>query len=170
MIYLTTDTHFNHDKIIEFCGRPPNFQERLKNRFFELSYSDTLIHLGDICIGNDKDVHLEYIAPILAKKILVRGNHDKKSNTWYENHGWDFVCTRFDRTINGTKVSFTHKPIPWDGFFDINIHGHLHNLGDDHTSKVSMVNWLIALEKDGYGPLPIDMVLGKIKKSFQKED
>ncbi len=126
--FLITDTHFNHAKVIEYCDRPLDFEERiLKNCLDMIKEDDTLIHLGDICIGNDKESHAKYIEPIKGTKILVRGNHDKRSDNWYLNHGWDFVCDSFTGTYFGKKVLFSHTPQIDKGDFDLNIHGHLHN-------------------------------------------
>jgi len=159
-IYLTTDTHFSHKKeMIEYCDRPIDFEERLIKSFCLLQHDDILFHLGDICIGKDQDIHDNIIQKIKAKKILVRGNHDKKSNSWYLRNGWDFVCRHFFDKYHGLNVLFSHRPVAWDGMFDINIHGHLHNLGHRPDEKGNSMNHLISLEIDGYRPLSLRSVL-----------
>lgn len=125
-IYLITDTHFNHDKMVEYCGRPQNFDELIWESLLNLPKNCILIHLGDICIGNDVFIH-DCIKDLPYKKILVRGNHDRKSNNWYLEHCWDFVCDKFQDTYFGKKIMFSHVPAIDDGGFDINIHGHFHN-------------------------------------------
>ena len=162
-ILLTTDSHFNHQKILQYCDRPNDFEERLVKGFSLLNEDDILFHLGDICIGADQDVHDNIIQKIKAKKILVRGNHDKKSNSWYLRNGWDFVCTNFFDKYHGVKVLFSHRPVAWDGVFDINIHGHLHNLAHRPEEKGNCMNHLISLEIDGYIPLTLRSVLEKIR-------
>ena len=122
-----------------------------------------LIHLGDVCIGDDANMHERFIKSIPCKRILVRGNHDKKSNAWYMDHGWDFVCNRFYDDLYGYKIAFTHKPIPpgcWDGVYDVNIHGHLHNLCHREVPK-NFMNVLLSLEIDGYAPLSLESFIGK---------
>lgn len=126
-IFLTTDTHFSHDKMIEYCGRPEGFENLIVKGFQVLRPDDLLIHLGDICIGKDSEQHARYIQPIVCKKILVKGNHDKKSNSWYLSHGWDFVCDSFSDNLFGKRILFSHRPHEDIGEFDINIHGHFHN-------------------------------------------
>ena len=92
---------------------------------------DTLIHLGDICIGNDAEWHKRFFANANCRCILVRGNHDSKSLSWYMSHGWQFACDRMDLNLYGKHIAFSHKPLPDDGSFDLNIHGHFHN-ADHH--------------------------------------
>lgn len=127
-IFLTTDSHLGHAQMVKFCGRPENHSELILLGYRNnLKEGDTLIHLGDICIGNDDAWHLDlkgYI-PEGVKRILVRGNHDKKSDSWYLNHGWNFVCDEFSGHYFGKYVTFSHVPIP--NAKNINIHGHFHN-------------------------------------------
>lgn len=163
MIYLTTDTHFNHKNIIKYCDRPIDYEKQIVDGFKTLSQEDTLIHLGDICIGNDLQVHEEIIVPIKAKKILVKGNHDPKSNEWYLRNGWDFVCTHFYDKFFGTKILFSHIPVHWDGIYDVNIHGHLHNMS--HRKQIYTqqgINYLLSLEIEGYDLFCLRKICEKI--------
>ena len=126
-IYLITDTHFNHEIIKKYCGRPDNYEDLIQKGLVQLKPEDLLIHLGDVCIGNDVEVHEKYIMPLECKKWLVRGNHDRKSNSWYMSHGWDFVGRQVKDVYFGKKILFSHKPKIDDGWYDLNIHGHFHN-------------------------------------------
>lgn len=125
-IYLITDTHFNHEKIKEYCGRPDNYEDIIWKGLKQISTDSILIHLGDICIGDDENINNGFKS-LLCKKILVKGNHDRKSDNWYLEHGWDFVCDKFQIERFGKKIMFSHTPSIDDGEFDINIHGHFHN-------------------------------------------
>ncbi len=126
-IYLTTDTHFFHNAMIDFTGRPGDFNEQIFNHFKELTSKDILIHLGDVTLHSDIKAHEMYIESLPCKKYLIRGNHDHKSNTWYLGHGWDFVCEQFRDWYFGVLVLFSHVPISYDNIFMMNIHGHFHN-------------------------------------------
>lgn len=159
--WLTTDTHFAHGKMIEFCGRPNNFEDIIEKGLLQIPHGDTLIHLGDICIGQDQDRHNRYIKPLQCKKILVLGNHDKKSATWYMNNGWDFVTDGIRLRLFGKRILLTHIPQPWDGWYDINIHGHFHNADyrkqDPGLSKIlTDKHKLLALEYTDYKPVLIE--------------
>jgi len=130
-IVCTTDTHWNHAQMVEYCGRPTDFEERVYNGLLSFCQSgDVLIHFGDICIGNDEDVHRKYIQTLPYRhRWLVRGNHDKKSDSWYMDHGWTWVGSLMRSKYFGQRVMLSHKPQPWhsEEEWDLNIHGHFHN-------------------------------------------
>lgn len=128
-IWLITDTHLGHDAMVKYCGRPEDHSTRIiANLQKRVNAGDLLIHLGDICIGKDEIWHGVLMNALPGvKRVLLLGNHDRKSVAWYLAHGWDFVCERFDGKYFGKKVAFSHIPLDDDGSFEINVHGHFHN-------------------------------------------
>jgi calcineurin-like phosphoesterase family protein len=127
-IILTTDTHFNHSKLIDF-GRPKDFESKIKTWLINnVKPEDLLIHLGDVCIGNDKENNNWFKNNIGCRTWLLRGNHDNKSVSWYLENGWDMCAERLDLKMYGKRICFSHIPKAWDGYFDINIHGHFHDV------------------------------------------
>ncbi len=56
---------------------------------------DTLIHLGDVIFYQMRKLKF-LLGEIPGKKILVKGNHDHKSNGWYERNGFCFVADNFN--------------------------------------------------------------------------
>ena len=132
--WIVTDTHFGHDKLIEYCSRPIGFENLLLKRIgAQVRNEDVLIHLGDICIGNDAEWHLRFMTNVAGKKWLVKGNHDRKSNSWYLGHGWDFVADQIAMRLFGLDIVLSHIPVPDNGY-DINVHGHFHN-SDHHRHE-----------------------------------
>ena len=154
-IYLVTDTHFGHQMLVDKNYRPAGFEQKIINGFEQLKPEDMLIHLGDICIGKDEYWHNEVFRKMRCRKILVLGNHDHKSMTWYNTHGWDFVCQTFSGKFFGKYVLFSHEPIAWDGKYDVNIHGHHHSSLNhlkepEYLSIANNRQKLIALEHTNY--------------------
>lgn len=131
-IYATSDTHFGHDKLCELSGRPPNFGELLLADI-RRHQGDILIHCGDFCIGNDQE-HIDRFmeaAKGFKQKILVRGNHDRKSYSWYRKNGFDVVVETMQMVIFNKQILFSHIPYSLDvvpAFYAPvrHIHGHLH--------------------------------------------
>ena len=124
--WIITDTHFGHKKMEEYCGRPSDFEKRIFQGLKKIKPDDVVIHLGDFCIGEDSKWHDLWNSALFSnKRILVKGNHDKKSNTWYYSHGWHAVVDSFNLNYNGKLITFSHIPIK--GIQNINIHGHFHN-------------------------------------------
>lgn len=176
-IWLITDTHFGHDKMVQYCGRPENFNELIVRGLNVLDKDDILIHLGDICIGRDAEWHQCIIQRIGCKKILVRGNHDKKSNEWYMSHGWDFVCESFSLKIGSDRILFSHEPKHLSRN-DFNIHGHFHNNlhrlqrrewavdGEEERNReildtLTMNHINLSIEETNYKPILLSTLLAK---------
>jgi calcineurin-like phosphoesterase family protein len=168
-IWLTTDTHFGHKKLIEW-GRPEDFEYQIWTGLLSCRPGEVLIHLGDVCIGHDEDAHRINIQPLQCLKVLVRGNHDHKSNSWYFDHGWDLVVDSFTTTLYGKRIEFSHKPLPKREGIDMNIHGHWH--GNDHRQDEcpfydDSYHRQIALEWTNYKPVELTekFICGNIKNN-----
>lgn len=130
--WLITDTHFGaKNKMLEF--RPPDYGKLLISNCKKLvAQQDVLIHLGDVIDNGHKDL-INILSSIVCKsKVLVKGNHDRKSNNWYLNNGFDFVCDSF--TLDDILLSH----IPQDNLpknIRLNIHGHFHDNPEEKIEK-----------------------------------
>lgn len=157
--WVITDTHFNHERIKQW-GRPDDYEARIEKSLCMLGTDDILIHLGDINIGKDEDMHRKYIMPLDCRTWLIKGNHDGKSTTWYLEHGWDFVAETILLKFNGKRILFSHKPQPAGGY-DLNIHGHLH-AGEHRTEYDGLQHdkqKLVSLEKMGYHAFSLESLI-----------
>lgn len=164
-IFAISDTHFNHKKLIEY-GRPNNFEELILKNLSRV-HGDLLIHCGDFCIGKNEESHKLFMEATkgFSKKILVKGNHDPQSDSWYLTHGWDFVCESFVTTYFGKKYIFSHIPIIASygnvERFSKNIHGHMH--GNYHrAAEVEQYdpewNFDLAPEIRNYQPVNLENI------------
>ena len=154
-VWLTTDTHFQHRKLIEKGFRPADFESQIIQRWREMvNPCDHVYHLGDVLVGNDADmVHM--LEGLPGTKTLIRGNHDHKTRTWYRENGFaDCV----DALVIG-DVFLTHEPYQSDlpSGCTLNIHGHLH---DDnyrrHAYEIKPWHQLLAIELTGYRPVLLE--------------
>lgn len=162
-IYVTSDTHFNHARLIEF-GRPEDFEERIIQSHNKIEEDAVLIHLGDFCIGKDAEMHDMWLDVVghVQRRILIRGNHDKKSDSWYYEHGWQTVAEALTLRLYGKDVLFTHIPANHEMWAstDINVHGHTHgNTHRDHDIQhfyhPGNYHREVALENTNYQPVLI---------------
>ena len=166
---IVSDTHFNHANIVKYCHRPPNHEELLWKGLKEACVpGSVLIHLGDICMGKDVEVHSR-LSELPCKKILMLGNHDKKTVTWYNEHGWYFVAEYACIDYFGKKVVFSHRPIPVDEGV-VNVHGHLHNLKRDIKKSYPDEflgqrdrHILYSPEDNGYKPVELSRLLKSVR-------
>jgi len=164
MLYIITDTHFNHENIKKYCYRPDDFEIQIQQSLERLTKEDTLIHLGDICMGKDLECHEKYIIPLPCKKILVKGNHDKKTKTWYLNYGWNEVHDSYIVTMDdGKRILLSHEPIKNLENISYNFHGHWHaktkiepeRLPFPYTKK----HIRVSLEWNGYQIMEIEDII-----------
>lgn len=172
-IFAISDTHFGHDELVKY-GRPVNFSSKILTHIKKQS-GDVLIHCGDFCIGDDIKWHDLFMSNTknFKKRILIRGNHDNKSYSWYYKHGWDFVCDEIKLKMFGKVVLFTHKPIPREDKKEvqINIHGHLH--GNDHRANEGVL-YLPPFHQDmsvdikNYRAVDLSVLITKIIKQYDK--
>ncbi len=166
--YLTADSHFGHKHLIKW-GRPEDFMEKiLSNMENNIEKDGVYIHLGDICMGRDSYWHKELISKLFpsTKKWLIKGNHDKKSDSWYMSNGWDFVAENITIKKFGLEIIFSHIPVDVRNMGDdvLNIHGHFHDSDfrkhEPHLAEILCDrNLLVAQEYLNYTPITLHSFL-----------
>ncbi len=142
-VYLTSDTHFGHEKIISFCKRPfANVQEMnealIENWNNVVRPTDTIYHLGDFAMFNDRGA-LETLARLNGRKHLIVGNHDSRKVV--ASPLWESVKPYQDLKItyrgNLVRAVLCHYPIQdwrWRPRGGLHFHGHVHD-GFAQTSQ-----------------------------------
>ncbi len=130
--WFTSDTHFEHDNIIEYCYRPfetieemnetllQNINKRCKKR-------DILYHLGDFYMATKEAKKREtskpnksqwYIDQINPQIVFINGNHDSRRIT----HSYlEEAVIR----VGKTYVFCSHEPRTE---LELNFCGHVHDL------------------------------------------
>lgn len=169
MIYFTSDTHYSHRNIIEYCNRPFSstyeMDEELIKRYNEVvGPNDVVWHLGDFSMRFDP--MLEVVPRLNGTKILVAGNHDtchpnfkfnrfKRPVDDYLKAGWDAVFIEDVRTEivlpDGRSVPLilSHYPRVTDKGFVF--HGHVHT---DWKIKGNNIN--VGVDQWDFTPVSID--------------
>lgn len=156
--WLITDTHFYHDVMVKMCGRPENFTDLIiRNMRYLVAEQDLLIHLGDV-IFYKYPVLKEILASIAGTKLLLMGNHDRKSKGWYVRAGFAAAA---DMLVMG-NVLFSHKPVEHlPTGVEFNIHGHFHN--NNHRASESWydvnIHKKLAIEEVDYKPILLHQFL-----------
>ena len=77
-IFFIADTHFNHNKIIEYENRPFKNVEEMNEKLIEnwnsvVGRIDKVFVLGDFGFYNSKEI----LDRLKGFKILIMGNHDR---------------------------------------------------------------------------------------------
>jgi calcineurin-like phosphoesterase family protein len=151
--WIISDTHFGHRNIIKFCDRPKDSDWLIESNWVDVvGPDDDILHLGDVMVWyNDEwmDVAKTTLANLPGNKYFIRGNHDKMSAKEFAALGWtevDEFTADFD-----IRILFSHYPDHYRvGFWDANIHGHIHNspydpkyslYGDYRNVSVEVMNY-----------------------------
>lgn len=141
-IWFTSDTHFNHARIIELSNRPFKADKKrsaiqvmndaLVERWNSLiSPGDKVYHLGDFGLGQMDDT-LTIIGRLNGFKTLVTGNHDRNFrggrrsaslDPWewddvYRDSGFDDVVQNIALSgfVDQEPVMLSHFPYTGDHF------------------------------------------------------
>lgn len=121
VIFVTSDTHFNHANIIKYSKRPfENVDEMnsalIRNWNIAIRPEDSVLFIGDFAMNS----HSEFLNRVNGKITFIRGNHDNRLKVPMENEKY----VRFE----GIVFLLVHDPddIP-DSYNGWVIHGHHHN-------------------------------------------
>ena len=157
MTWFISDTHFNHENIIEYCNRPFANAEEM-NRYIINQWNnivdknDLVYHLGDFALQSDKEAVINLVNQLNGNIILILGNHDRHGKQWFLDCG--FVEVHKSLIISNYLLS--HRPQTVDKLAEnmVNIHGHIHNY-DKGLDKNKYIN--VSCEVVDYKPIWIEI-------------
>lgn len=179
-IFLTSDTHFGHDR--EFLWGPRGFtssQEHdeavIKNWNETVSAEDIVYHLGDLMLG-DNLYGIECVKRLNGHIKLIRGNHDTDAR-WklYEKLpnvelvGWADVIKykkyNFYLSHHPTLTSNLEKA-PHLRMHLINLYGHTHQMGKFYQDMPYMFH--VGLDSNDNRPILLDDAIELMKEETKR--
>lgn len=125
--YCISDTHFYHDNIVHYAGRPENHDELMLENWLEtIGEDDSILHLGDLAMG--KRELLEDLRILTGQKTILLGNHDRRGPRTYFDLGFRVIKKGFTATWKGWTIVFIHDPSQVPKLYPKHIvcHGHIH--------------------------------------------
>ena len=157
MIWITSDHHFNHEKIIEYCDRPFDNTSDM-NEYMIAKWNsvvrpgDIVLHLGDFALQMNEEEVTALVSKLHGTIILIRGNHDRFGVEKFKRCGFADTVKK----IEFKNFILTHRPIPVEDLNGkINIHGHVHN--SDYS--INHVN--VSVEMWDYTPIDFINLISK---------
>ena len=161
--FFTSDTHFGHKNIIEYCQRPFKSVEEMNEKIIEnwnkvVSPEDTVFHLGDFVFRGKKR---EFLHKLNGKVIWLKGNHDSRNDTPIREM---FI------KLGGIDWHLVHNPA--DSLCTNVICGHVHQhwkfkkIKDRKVINVGVDVW-------GFTPITIDQIMtihGGMENAEDSED
>lgn len=127
--WYISDTHFNHNKIIEYCNRPFSNVEQMNETMIKrwnsvVRKDDIVYHLGDFGFGNKEEI-TDIVKKLNGKIFLIKGNHCIHNNQWYRDCG--FVEVYDCPIIIKDFLVLSHEPLPFVmNQVYVNLFGHVH--------------------------------------------
>jgi len=80
--WFTSDQHYGHTKIIQYCDRPFSSAEEMDEMIIEkhnkvVKDDDIVINAGDFTLRKGiKSVYIKYIDRLNGRQIFLKGSHD----------------------------------------------------------------------------------------------
>ena len=143
-IWFSSDLHWNHKNIIEYCNRPFSSVEEMNTTLIgnwnkRISPKDQVYFLGDLGLGGHKEIS-SYLEQLNGRIYLQEGNHDKKWFSQGFEHGRiSTLPPLYNLNINKQLFVLCHYPLlTWlkSYYGSINLHGHCHgNIGRINESE-----------------------------------
>ena len=186
-IFFTSDTHFGHSKIIDYCKRPFSSIEEhdkalIQNWNNTVEQDDTVFHLGDFAYGNSQFI-ANIIKQLNGNIILIKGNHDLKNINPALYNIFSDVVYQARILIGKQTVYLNHFPFLCFDHGDINLYkdnysiqlfGHVHSGPLTSSKDVSRLNILfptqydVGVDNNNYTPISWADVKNKIKQQIDK--
>jgi calcineurin-like phosphoesterase family protein len=156
-IFFIADTHFGDERILKYENRPFENVNQMDEEMIcrwnaTVDTEDTVYILGDFgAVGYEGDV----ISRLNGKKILVKGNHDTKSNEEYRSFGfsevYDFPIIIEGFWILSHDALYVNENMPYANLF-----GHVHNspIFKDYSKQ----HFCVCVERIDYSPILFDKI------------
>jgi len=173
---FTSDLHFHHNNIINFCNRPfgsvEHMNEQLiKNWQMVVGKDDHVWFLGDFSFGT-YDQTVAVLNQLPGIKHLITGNHDRRGRaekvflrdweTWFvDKHDY------YRLKVDGHKFVLCHFPFAsWERGY-INLHGHLHS-PQGYANKFRQYD--VGVDANNYTPLLLEDAVQRALNGKKMDD
>ncbi len=160
--FVTADTHFDHESILQYCNRPFDSIEDMNDALIErwngrVGRRDKVYVVGDFAFKR----HLRWLNALHGKKVLIRGNHDDASQKVYTS--FTEVHDLLTRRIGEKQVVFCHYALrTWPD----NNQGAWHLYGHSHgrlTESPARRSCDVGVDVWGYAPVPWEALARKLE-------
>lgn len=184
-VFFTSDTHFCHDKVINFCNRPFNSVEEMNNAIIDawnkkVDKDDIVFHLGDFCWGGSKEWN-SILDQLNGHIHLICGNHDVKNLKLGVTPNFESITFQKEIFIEGRSVYLNHYPfLTWGGVYGERgtevwqLFGHVHSKKNDYNGRDSeRLKYMLPQQMDvgvdstdDYAPYSWSEIKSKIEKQI----
>ena len=166
MNWFSSDYHFNHKNIIQFCNRPfKTIREMnrtiIENHNSKVGKNDTVFFLGDFCFDTSRIEFEMLIERMNGRFVFIRGNHDR-------NNKLKSAIYSVELKTEGKKIQLVHKPQDITEGYDLYLVGHVHEKWKFRkVYNTYMIN--VGVDVWDFYPVHMKQILKALKK-WRKED
>ncbi len=133
----------------------------IKNWNSVVKKQDIVYHLGDFAMNMQRGITEAIVKSLNGRITLIKGNHDNCSASFYRKLFYDF-CP-YSIVLNDFFI-LSHKPLfVTNNTPFVNIHGHLHNGGNEGEINTGKHHFNASVECVDYKPI----LFNKIKEHFK---
>lgn len=180
-VFFTSDTHFHHTNIIEFCKRPfmdiEDMNETLIANWNKVvGTNDIVFHLGDFCLGDSAKWN-RLLDRLNGEVYLILGNHDLKNFRKSYAKRFKSVAMQMNIEVDNQKICLNHYPfLCYDGSYDgvWQLFGHVHtnrnHTGND-TARLKMLfptQYDVGVDNNDFTPVSFAQVKEAIEKQIEQ--
>lgn len=179
-IWLTSDTHFGHDR--EFIWGPRGFKNVWENDKIIIENwnsvvgpDDDVYHLGDIMLG-DNEHGIRCLNQLKGNIHIIRGNHDTDTRMNLYGHCWNVVELCEAKYLKYGKYSFylSHYPTITTNLDDhgklsrmlLNLYGHTHQKTNFYNEMPGCYH--VGVDSHNCTPVLLDDIIKDIKKKIEE--
>ena len=180
-VFFTSDTHFYHANIINFCGRPFKDVEVMNETLIAnwnsvVGPDDIVFHLGDFCLGGSAE-WTNILNRLNGKIYLIVGNHDIKNlRQGYYSH-FEHIAMQMHIEVGKQKIYLNHCPFLCYGgaYRDTwQLFGHVHaskqNTGID-APRLHMLlptQYDVGVDNNNFTPVSFEQVKRIIERQVEQ--
>jgi calcineurin-like phosphoesterase family protein len=157
--WFSSDTHFGHYNILNFCKRPFASIEEMDEILIErwnnrVKPNDIIYHLGDVAWGSNGII--QYVPKLNGQIILIKGNHDR---IHHDNAGlFKEVHPGFlnIKVSNHELIVLCHFSMRvWDRshYNSWHLYGHSHGMLPPEGKS-----WDVGVDANNYAPVSLDEI------------
>ena len=180
-VFFTSDTHFYHTNIIEFCKRPFMDIEAMNETLIAnwnkvVGTNDIVFHLGDFCLGDSAKWN-RLLDRLNGEIYLILGNHDLKNFRKSYAERFKSVAMQMNIEVHNQKICLNHYPfLCYDGSYDgvWQLFGHVHtnrnHTGND-TARLKMLfptQYDVGVDNNDFTPVSFAQVKEVIEKQIEQ--
>lgn len=186
-VFFTSDTHFGHKAIMDYCKRPFSSVDEMNKMLVSnwnevVSEGCTVFHLGDFAFGGLpfwEDIR----SRLKGRIILIKGNHDGRQNLQNINRLqelFDIIELEMVINLDGHPIILNHYPLLcYSGSFNHSVwalHGHVHegpnSFGLD-TPRLAYrfpTQYDVGVDNNNYYPISYNQVKQIINRQIENEN